>query len=233
MDAASGWDRWAPMSGLVFAVSFMVLFFAFLGPGELPANVGAAQIAGYYQGRGGPGFLLMYSLIGLSGAALLWFTASLRASLRRLEPAPGSLADVAYGGGLASAILLLAGGAILLAPFAMIFDSAPRTIDPMVYHLLDAAAFLSINLGLFGQAVMVVATSLVALRWGGFPKWFAWSGFLMAVALVLNLLYFFGIFIWVLWVLMAGTLLLTRPVGRASLGVRASAPPPQALDVVP
>src|SRR6266511_2425246 len=116
MDAASSWDLWAPMSGLIFAVSFMVLFFAFLGPGELPANVNAAQIAGYYQGRGGPGFLLMYSLIGLSGTALL---------------------------------------------------------------------------------------------------------------------YFFGIFIWVLWVLMAGTLLLTRPVGRASLGVRASAPPPQALDVVP
>jgi hypothetical protein len=221
------------MSGLVFAVSFLVLFFGFLGPGELPANVDAAHIAGYYQGRGGPGFLVMYSLIGLSGAALLWFTASLRASLRQLEPAPGSLADVAYGGGLASAILLLAGGAILLAPFAMIFDSAPRTIDPMVYHLLTAAAFLSINLGLFGQAVMVVATSLVALRWGGFPKWFAWSGFPLAVALVLNLLYFFGIFIWVLWVLMAGTLLLTRPVGRASLAVRASTPPPPALNVVP
>lgn len=231
MDVPDRWERWAPVSGLVFAVSFMALFFAFFVPGELPASADGAQIADYYQRRGGAGFLLEYSLIGLCGAALVWFTASLRASLRRLEPAAGSFADVAYGGGLTSAILLLAGGAILLAPFATIVTSLTRTVDPTLYHVLGSAAFLSINLGLFGQAVMVVATSLVALRWGGFPVWFAWLGLLVALALILNILYFFGLFIWVGWMLLTSGLLLLRPVGRASLGVRAAAPP-QPLDVV-
>jgi hypothetical protein len=230
MDVLDGWERWTPVSGLVFAVSFLALFFVFFVPGELPASADAAQIADYYRGRGTAGFLFMYSLIGLSGIALLWFTGSLRASLRRAEPGSGSLSDVAYGGGLASAVLLLAGGTALLAPFAVIITST-LTIDPSVYNLLSAMGFLAINLGLFGQAVQVAATSVVALRWGGLPVWFAWVGFLVALALVLNLLYFFGLWIWVAWVLLASGLLLARPIGRASFGVRAAAPPPQTLDV--
>jgi hypothetical protein len=224
------WERWAPISGLVFAVSFLALFFLFFVPGELPAEADATQIADYYRGRGPAGFLLMYSLIGLAGAALLWFTGSLRASLRGMEPAPGGLSEAAFAGGVASATLLLAGGATLMAPFTLIFDSA-HAIDSTLYNTLNAMAFLAINFGLFGQAVLVLATSIVALRWGGLPRWFALVGFVVPLALVLNLLYFFGLFVWVAWVLLASSLLLARPAGSAPLRARAAAPPPQPSDV--
>jgi hypothetical protein len=59
--------------------------------------------------------------------------------------------------------------------------------------------------------MMVVATSLVALGSGAFPAWFGWLGFLVAVALVLNILYFFGLFVWVGWVLLASILSAARP----------------------
>jgi len=233
MDVADRWERWAPVSGLLFAVSFMALFFLFFVPADLlPADSDAAQIAAYYRGRGPAGFLVMYSLIGFAGAALLWFTGSLRTSLRRLEPAPGGLSAVAFGGGVASAILLLTGGVAILAPFAVVINST-RAIDPTLHNVLSAIGFLTINLGLFGQAVLVVATSLVALRWGGLPMWFAWVGFLVALALVLNILYFFGLFVWVGWVLLASNMLWARPVGRASRGARAAVAPPQPSDVVP
>jgi hypothetical protein len=223
MDVADRWERWAPVSGLVFAVSFLALFFLFFVPADLlPADADAAQITAYYRGRGPAGFLLMYALFGLAGASLLWFSASLRASIRRLEPASGSFPDIAYGGGLASAVLLLAGGTAILAPFAMIINST-RTIDLGVYNLLGTVGFLAINFGLFGQAVQVVATSLVALRWGGLPRWFAVVGLVVAVALVLNILYFFGLFVWVAWVLLASGLLWGRRSQTASLASRASA----------
>jgi hypothetical protein len=222
MRAAHRCGTRGPASGLVFAVSFLALFFAFFGPGELPGGADASQIAAYYVGRGPAGFLLMYSLVGLAGASLLWFSGCLRASLRLLEPANGGLSDVAYGGGLASAVLFLAGGTALLAPFAVSINST-LTIDPSVYHLFDTFGFLAINLGLFGQAVQVVATSVVALRSGGLPVWFAWVGFLVAVALVLNLLYFFGLFVWVAWVLLTSGLLLARRRQTASLAPRAAA----------
>jgi hypothetical protein len=213
MDFPDRWERWAPVSGVVFVVSFLALFFLFFVPAdELPPGADAAQIAEYYRGRGAAGLLLMYALVGLAGAALLWFTGSLRASLRRTEPAPGRLSAIALGGGVASAILLLTGGATLLAPFIAVVIDSREAFDPTLNNVLGAIGFNAINFGLLGAAVQVVATSLVALRWGGLPAWFAWVGFIVALALVLNILYFFGFFVWVGWVLLGSIVLLTGPI---------------------
>jgi len=226
MDVPHRWERWAPVSGLVFVVSFLALFFLFFVPGELPPEAGAAQITDYYRGRGEAGFLLMYSLVGLAGAALLWFTGSLRASLRRIEPAPGRLSATAFGGGLASAILLLAGGATLLAPFSVVLLDSRGTLDPVLYSVVGGVGFITIDFGLLGAAVMVAASSLVGLRWGGLPAWFAWLGFIVALALVLNILYFFGLFVWVGWMLLASIQLITRPIGSTPSGGRPAAGAP-------
>jgi hypothetical protein len=224
------WERWAPVSGIIFAAAFLALFFLFFVPGELPADADASRIADYYQGRGPAGYLLMYALIGLAGVALLWFSGTLRASLRRAEPAPGRLSAAAFGGGVASAVLLFAGGAALLAPFTVIEFNSREALDPTLYNVVSAMGFITIDFGLLGGAVMVVATSMVALRWGGFSAWFGWLGFVVALALALNILYFFGLFIWVGWLVMASTLLLARPVDDARLGTRPSveapSPPP-------
>jgi hypothetical protein len=218
MNAVDRWERWAPVSGLVFVVSFLGLFFMFFVPTEVGTQgASATQIADYYQGRGQAALLLMYTLIGLAGISLLWFSGSVSASLRRAEPAPGRLAGAALAGGVASATLLLAGGATLLAPFTVVALSSRAALDPTLHEALSAMGFLAVNFGLLGGTVMVVATSLVAVRFGGFPAWFAWLGFLVAVALALNILYFFGLFIWAAWVLLASLLLLARPIGRTAL----------------
>ena len=203
--------RWVPASGLVFVVAFVALYFLFFVPDEVATQgADATQIADYYRESGAAGLLLAYSLIGLAGAALLWFVGSLRASLRLLEPDPGRLSDIAFGGGVASAILLLAGGATLLAPFTVVAIESEETFDPTFHGVLSAMGFTSINFALLASAVMVVATSLVALRWGTFPGWFAWVGFIVALALALNILYFFGLFVWIGWVLLISVLVLTR-----------------------
>ena len=217
MDTPDRWERWTPVSGLVFVTSFLALFFAFFVPGEVGTqDAGATQIADYYRGRGAVGLLLMYSLVGLAGASLLWFAGGLRASLRRMEPAPGRMSAIAFGGGVASAILLLAGGSVLLAPFTAVAIGSEEVFDPTLHGVLGAMGFTIINYALIASAIMVIATSLVVVRWGGLPAWFAWLGFLVALALVLNILYFFGLFIWVAWVLLASGLLLARPAEAAA-----------------
>jgi hypothetical protein len=227
MDIPDRWERWAPLSGVVFVASFLALFFLFFVPtDELPEDATAAQIADLYRGSGQAGLLFMYSLVGLAGAALLWFSGSLWAFLRRIEPAPGRLSAIAFGGGVASAILLLAGGATLLAPFISVVVDSREAFDPTLYGVLGAIGFNAINFGLLGAAVMVVATSLVALRLGGLPAWFTWVGFIVALALVLNILYFFGFFVWVAWVLLCSIVLLTRPIGSTPSGNRPAAGAP-------
>jgi hypothetical protein len=229
MDVVDRWERWAPISGIVFALAFLTLFFLFFVPGELPADADAARIADYYKERGPVAYLLMYALIGMAGVALLWFSGSLWASLRRAEPAPGRLSSAALGGGVASAMLLLAGGAALLAPFTVVIFNSTDALDPTLYAVASAMGFIAINFGLLGGALMVVATSLVALRCGGLPAWFGWVGLVVAMALALNILYFFGFFIWVGWLLLASALLLARPVDKTRLrdrrAVEATSPP--------
>jgi len=209
MAVADRRDRWASVSGLVLVVSLVALFFGYFVPAnELPVDAGAAQIADYYLERGAGGFLIMYALIGMTGAALLWFAWSLHASLRRIESTPARLSTAAFAGGMASAILFLAGGAALLAPFsAVVFDSR-AALDPGLYSVASAMGFTAIDFGLIAASVMIVATSLVTLQFRGFPAWFGWSGFVAAMALALNILYFFGLFVWVGWVLLASILLL-------------------------
>ena len=213
MDAPDRWERWGPVSGLVFVAAFLLLFFLFFVPEDLlPVDVDGEQIREFYRAQGSGGFLMMYSFIALAGAALLWFTGSLRASLRRIEPAPGRLSAVGFGGGVASGTLLLSGGAVLLAPFALILNTPERPLDPVMYDVVEGIGFISINLALIAEAVMIVSASLVTLRWGGLPRWFAWVGLVVALALILNILYFFGLFVWTAWVLLASVVLLLRPV---------------------
>ena len=210
MGVVDRWERSAPASGLVFAASFVALFFMFFAPGEVATqHADATQIADYYREGGSIGLLLMYSLSGLAGAALLWFAGSLRAFLGRLEPDPGRLSAIAFGGGVASAVLLLAGEATLLAPFTVVAIESEVTFDPTLHRVLSAMGFTVINFALLASAVMVVATSLVAMRWDAIPAWFAWVGFIVALALALNVLYFFGLFVWTGWVLLASVFLLT------------------------
>lgn len=204
-------ERWAPVSGLVFVLAFLALYFLFFVPGEVATqDASATQIADYYQERGAAGLLLMYSLVGLAGAALLWFAGSLQASLRRWEPPPGRLSAIASGGGVASAILLMAGGATILAPFTVVAIESEAAFDPTLHGVLSAMGFTAINFALLASAVMVVATSLVAMRWGAVPAWLPFVGFIVALALVLNILYFFGLFVWIGWVLLVSVLLLIR-----------------------
>jgi hypothetical protein len=127
---------------------------------------------------------------------------------------------------LASAILLLAGGATLLAPLIVVVLDSKEAFDPTLNSLLGAMGFTALNFGLLGAAVMALATSLVALRWGGLPAWFVWVGFIVALGLVLNILYFFGFFVWVAWVLLGSIVLLTRPIESTPSQARAAVGPP-------
>jgi hypothetical protein len=204
------WERWSPISGIVFVLLFV---FVFLG-GEPPQDATGEELARFYQEQGEGKAILGFFLIGVAAAALLWFTGSLRAALWRVEPPPSRLSAIAFGGGVATAVLLMVGGATFLSPVVVAFEEIP-SLDPVLHDVVSSAGFIAINFALLSSAVMITAASIVALRWGGFPKWFVWLSFLVALALVLNILYFFGFFLWLAWVLLASILLLVRPVGRA------------------
>lgn len=155
------------------------------------------------------------SLIVISTFGFLWFLGVLYALLRRAEGNGGALSSVALVGGVTFIALSTAGIAAeaLVPTTALRFgESAPGT---------DFASIsLSFAISLYhfaqvGTAVLVAATSVLALQTGVVPKWLAWLGF--AVALIALLHITFGVIsgiVGLVWVALISLLMLTGSVGR-------------------
>ena len=201
------WERWSALTGIVFVALLVALSFS----AEAPENASAESLARFYAEQGEGAIVLQYFLVGLAGAALLWFAGTLRARLRRAEGDPGRLSAVVFGAGAATAILLLVAGSHFIAPPAAVNFENPRVLDPVLDNVVGTAGFIALNFGLVASAVMFTATGLVALRTRILPAWYAWAGFVVSLALVVNIFYFLGFYLWLAWILVTSVLLLMPP----------------------
>jgi hypothetical protein len=207
------WERWSAAAGIVFVVLFVALFF--VSP-ETPPDATAQSLAAFYNERGVAGPVVDFYLVGLGAAALLWFSGTVRATLRRAEGEPGRLSSLAFGGGAAAAMLLVVGGSLFIAPAAEVVFGDLTAIDPVLDETIGTAGFLAVNFAMIPAALMFTAASLVALRTGVLPPWFGWVGLIAAFILVANLLlsavlFFVGFYVFLAWILVTSVLLLARP----------------------
>ncbi len=202
------WERWAPLSGIVFVVLLPVLFVSRKVPAQ---GLNVEELASFYQDQGEGAYFLQFFVAAVAGAALLWFSGSLRAALRRVEPPPGRLSGIVFGGGVGAAVLLLVAATYFLAPFAVLFRDL-SSLDPGMFRVVSGAGLIAEGFAQISAAMMVGASSLVALRFGGLPRWFAWVGFLVALALLLNPVLPAVPPVWLAWIVVAAIVLLMRPV---------------------
>ncbi|HEV3473831.1 MAG TPA: hypothetical protein VG602_00455 [Actinomycetota bacterium] len=204
--AEDRWERWSALTGIVFVALFVAL--GFVG-GETPENADAQELVAFYQDQGEVGVGLQYFLVGLGAAAFLWFVGTLRSVLRRAEGEPGRLSAVAFGGGVASAVLVLMAGSAFIAPAAtVVFEEDPVALTPILDAVIGSTGFIALNFAIIASAVMFTATGVVALRTRVLPAWYAWVGFVISLGLVVNIFYFFGFFAWLAWVLVTSVILL-------------------------
>ena len=207
-----GWalDRYAPLSG-VLAVIGWVVGIVLIDVVE-SKDTGAELLASY---KADEGRILAAGIVWLIGTAFfVWFLGSLRSRLLAAEGGDGRLTSIAFAGGVGTAICL----ALLPGP-----DMAAALSNDD----LDASAALA--LGNMGDAfflaaeyllpVLLVASALIALRYGGLPRWLAWIQVLIALVLLSGVLGWAAlIFAFPLWVLVVsyllwrpGTVRLTAP----------------------
>jgi hypothetical protein len=206
------WEKWAPISGIVFVLVVLAVFF--LIP-EAPEDADSAQLTTFYDEKGWQLTILPFFLGAIGGISLIWFAGSLRNALVQAEPRPGRLSAVAMAGGVASAILFLTSASIFIAAPASVEFGEGFTLNADTAELVEAAGFGTFLYFLVAGAVMIIAASLVALRTKLWPAWWSWVGFVFALALLLNVLYFFGFLLYLLWILVT-SILLIRGVGVAA-----------------
>lgn len=201
-------ERWSAVAGIKFVVLFVALGFLF---GETPTDAGAQELAAFYEDQGAVRLSLQFFFVGIGAAAFLWFAATLRSVLGRAEGDPERLSSLAFAGGVATAVLVLVAGSAFIAPASVVVFGEERALDPVLDEVVGSAGFIALNFALIASAVMFTATGLVALRTRLLPAWYAWTGFVVSLALVLNILFFWGFFAWLAWVLVTSILLLMRP----------------------
>jgi hypothetical protein len=199
------WQRWAPLSGLVYVVLFLVAFgIAGDGAGDDPGEVRA-----YYADAGSRDreILVFFLLVG-AALAFFWFLGMLRGALVRAEGEPARWTALGFGAGTASAALLLASAALFVAPAAAATQE-DFPLDPVASNMFSNAGYTLLVGSVMVAALLVLATSIVALRTALLPRWSALAGFLVAAALLFAV-FFFPIFVWLGWVLAVSVILLLR-----------------------
>ena len=214
--AGSGLARLGGICGLLF-VLLMVPAYVVGYPDAPTATASSTEALGYF-GDSPSAFILGNGVVAVfSTFFFLWFLGALHGLLRRAEGEDAGLSAVALAGGVAFIVLSCAGyAAELIYPATLVrFENfgpdADRVFESLalsswLYHFCQA-----------GAAVMVSATSLLALSTGVLPRWLALVGLVITVLTLLHfLLPLLAAVAGLVWVALASTLMLAGSGGAAS-----------------
>jgi hypothetical protein len=212
---SSSWNRWLALAGILFAILFVVGFFmaGSIDTSESDANIisdvkdsgtQTATIAGAY-------------LMAVAAVMLLCFAARLRTLLGEAEGGRETLAGLAFvGGGVCAALILVGAFALAAVPAALAFGSSPDPTSADAARYIPQFGFGIVLVGaMFSAIVMILSTSIVALRTGVLPTWFGWFGVVVSVVLLFGAAFFPAIAL-PIWAIVASILFL-RSKGAAAM----------------
>ena len=215
-----GIERFAPLAGVAVLV-LVVLNVALTG--EVPdVDDPVEEVLSYWSEDEGKH--LASAIVGaLAAVAVVWFGASLRAALDRVERPPGRLASIALAGAA-----IIGTGILLLSTFQFAAAETAGDAPPEVTQTLSilvADGFFPIA---GGTCLLLLSSGLAFLRFGVLPAWFAILTIVLGV-LAVTPLGFFAFIGMVIWVAAMG-IVMFRSEGQAltprSRPVDAAPPPP-------
>jgi len=199
----------APASGIVYAV--LVVVGTILLVQESIDEDTDEQIRSYYADSGNRDTETVgFFLVAVGVLFFLWFISVLRSRLSSAEPEAKSLSSLAFGAGSTAAALLI-GAAVFLAgtSWAVEIDN-DFVVDPNQARFAVTTGYVLLMGAVLVNCVVVMATSVLALRTAVLPNWLGWVGF-AAVVLAIVEVFLLPVFIIPVWVvvvsvvLMAGT----------------------------
>jgi hypothetical protein len=209
----AGAARWIPLSGIVYVVLFVVVLVVI---GDSPAASDPdADFVSYYADSGNRNkeFAAFFILV-VATMFFLWFVTDLRARLRAVESEPHGLSTLAFGSGLVSAAMLLGAVCVGVGPAVTRVDSDRFTVDPDTVRLTGDTSMLLLVSSTMVAAVLVAATSVLAIRTGVLPAWLGWIGLILALA-ALVAVFWIPILAYLAWVFVVSVVLIVRPAAPA------------------
>jgi hypothetical protein len=203
------WERWSPIAGLVYVVLYAIAIATTPDTGDTNR-----EILEHYTDEGNRrNDMILTFLLAAAALAFLWFASHLRSLLA--AAAPGStLPTLAIAAGAASASLL-AVAAATFGSTSFTYEEGDFALDPNTARLVGSIGYGVFVGSMWMAALLVLATSLVALRTRLLPAWLGWLGIAVVVALVFAFV-FVPVFALLIWVALVSLFLLVRPPAVAS-----------------
>jgi len=188
----SRWERFAPLTGVVF---FILIAITFALSNDTPdTDTSTADTVKYWSDHDSR--LIASALIGTFAIIfLIWFGGVLRSALLRAEGGDGRLSMVAFAGILTIAI----GGGIASALTFTVADTV-NDVPPDVTQALSVLSEDFFLPFLAGIALFMLATGICVLRHGGLPRWLAWAAIVITIVSVtpIGFVGFLAVFVWIL-----------------------------------
>jgi hypothetical protein len=217
------------ISGIVFTVLTVVVVIL---SGESDFSATDADLQRFFVDSTQQGLAFAAVVIlPFAVAALLWFVAGIRSLLRADDrPASALPAAAALGGGVFAATFLI-GMTTTNAVFTALTFTDSYQFDAGVARLTLILGTVLTTGALSGAAVLVVATSMAGGRSGLLPRWFARSGYVVAVLMLFSVLLFawpyalFGLWLLTLSIMLLRTAKVTGKAVPGQRGQEAPAPP--------
>ena len=187
---SAGIARWASLGGIAYIVLF-VIGTILLFDGAPDSDASPARVIAYYSDSGHRNKIMFGWLVaGLGIFFFLWFLASLRQAVRRVEGGDGFLTALTTIGGVIYAALAFAAIALNVGVRTMSDDTYKHTVYPGLIHAANDASYVLHATGGAGAAAMIIAATLAFMRAGAIPKWSGWVGIVLGVLALASIIFF-------------------------------------------
>jgi hypothetical protein len=207
----------AGIAGIGFAAFFVAALVLVRG-GSLSATSDAQLVALYRTEGDLPMLLGALYLAPFAGILFLWFIAVVRDQVGAHEDQ--FFATVFLGSGLSFVAILFVAAAVAVAPSVGVrYLGLPPPTLGTADLVRELAYTLLFAFGTRAGAVFLFATATISLRSGTFPRWVAWTGYLLGVALLIAVTFWdWSIMVLPAWVAVLSLFILQRERGRRTHG---------------
>lgn len=175
---AWAWERWTPLAGVAAVLLWVIAVFV---GGESPDAFEATGDEWLTYVTGNEGQIAASRLLFLLGVFFfIWFVGTLRTWLFAAEGEPRHWTAIAFGSGIAMAVMLIAIATPLLAAAA-----AADALEPSAAQTLAVAEYAFFIGAEIAGAVLLFATGLLAIRTAILPAWLGWASLVLALLLLI------------------------------------------------
>jgi hypothetical protein len=208
------WRQLGAMGGIIFLViQFLAQGLIQVGGAEPSFDAGTGEIVDFFMNRDLGLFKIGSLLSVFSFIAFIWFLGVLLARLQESEEKPAWISLIAFGSGLLSVAVIIGGGGWELALFRV-----NESLSPDIARYAFDQGNLAFATYWVALASMMLASSVVIIRYDPLPRWLGWYGLAAALALFIarifwdtpTFLIFVPYMLFSLWIIITSVMLFRR-----------------------